>query len=220
MKKLSLLCAAALSSTLMLAANASNTQNYYIGTQYNLPVAIHTTLDGKKSSTKQSFPNIDVALGMKINDYLRAEFAPGYRSFKYSHTSTDGGTRTQDTIKRLGIYKLMVNGYVDAPKVADIFTPYVMAGIGYAHIKKGKFESLYSDPGSSSLSNTTFSGNNFAWQSGVGVSTAITNKLSMDVGVVYANYGRVKFADPTLVSDKKSTKLSDVEAFVGFKYHF
>ena len=191
--------------------------SYYIGTQYNIPGKIYTHLEGP-SSAKQSFPNIDITAGAKLH-HFRVEFSPGYRSFKYDNTIIGRYSSSQHKINRLDLYKFMFNGYVDGPKFYDLFTPYIVGGIGYARIIKRNLNLTVVDLNdlSTDTTSTTTSGNNFAWQSGVGLSTALTNHFSMDVGVVYASYGRVKFAEPSPIAP---TKLKDIEAFVGFRYLF
>jgi opacity protein-like surface antigen len=201
------------------AHNNNQELEYYVGAQYNVPAKIYTDLAGKSSDMKQSIPNFDLKVGTKLGENFRIEFAPGYRAFKYNTTLITSGYAENIKINRLDLYKLMFNGYIDGPKFADVFTPYVMGGIGYAHINKRNLSSTFVD--SADVSSTSISGNNFAWQSGVGVNTVLTKSMSMDIGVVYASYGKVKFADPSVTASEISkTKLSDIEAFVGFRYHF
>lgn len=207
------------------AAYANTTENprYYIGTQYNIPTKIYTDLIDSKSGTKQSFPNIDFAIGAKVHDNFRIEFAPGYRSYKHHIHSDDGYNDITERISRLDLCKLMFNGYIDGPKFANIFTPYFMAGAGYARIKHRTFRSfqaLSGLPHTTSPLSTSLSGNNFSWQTGLGVNTSLSKSISMDVGAVYADYGRMKFADPSVINNKSNSKIRDIEVFIGFKYHF
>lgn len=98
---------------------------------------------------------------------------------------------------------LMINGYYDIDTGSKL-TPYVGAGIGYAKIK-GKASSLeasYSEDG-----------NNFAWQVGAGVGYALNDKVSLDAGYRYVDYG-----DFTKAGLKWES--SAHELYVGARYAF
>ena len=70
----------------------------------------------------------------------------------------------------------MFNGYYDIDTQSK-FSPYIMAGIGFADIK-GKADVL------GSISDT-----NFAWQAGVGVSYEMNSSVSFDAGYRYVDSG-------------------------------
>ncbi|MBP5398881.1 MAG: porin family protein [Alphaproteobacteria bacterium] len=65
------------------------------------------------------------------------------------------------------------------------FTPYVNAGVGITHME---YNFTYAD-GSSS-----YEENNFTWSVGGGLSAKMTNKLNLDVGYRYFDYGKIKDA--------------------------
>lgn len=98
---------------------------------------------------------------------------------------------------------LMINGYYDIDTGSKL-TPYVGAGIGYAKIK-GKASSLevsYSEDG-----------NNFAWQVGAGVGYALNDKVSLDAGYRYVDYG-------DFTKDGLKWESSAHELYVGARYAF
>jgi opacity protein-like surface antigen len=221
---------AALSSIVVFAsciskvAHADDTKNlkYYIGGQYNIPSRVYTDLYGGDHAIKQLFPNMDLAIGTKINDHFRVEVASGYRSYKYNMNFYDGYSDVNDKIKRLDLSKIMFNTYVEGGKFGDIFTPYVMAGIGYAHIHKKKLEYSHKIPmlHSEDTGSSLVYGNDFAWQTGVGINVALTKNTSIDIGVIYADYGRMRFKGQQTPNDFTASKLRGLETLIGFKYHF
>ncbi len=98
-------------------------------------------------------------------DGLRVEAAVGYQKNDFS---TDDNTSTS-------LLTVMANGYYDFKTSAGI-KPYVMAGLGIAHIKADD------DPGSTApwLDDTYF-----AWQLGAGVGYNVSGSVTIDVGYRY-----------------------------------
>lgn len=99
---------------------------------------------------------------------------------------------------------LMINGYYDIDTGSKL-TPYVGAGIGYAKIKGKVLEASY----------TSYSedGNNFAWQVGAGVGYALNDKVSLDAGYRYVDYG-------DFTKDGLKWESSAHELYVGARYAF
>ena len=98
---------------------------------------------------------------------------------------------------------LMINGYYDIDTGSKL-TPYVGAGIGYAKIK-GKLSAL----GESYSADD----NNFAWQVGAGVGYALNDKVSLDAGYRYVDYG--DFTEEGLKWESSAHEL-----YVGARYAF
>lgn len=97
----------------------------------------------------------------------------------------------------------MINGYYDIDTGSKL-TPYVGAGIGYAKIK-GKLSVLgesYSEDD-----------NNFAWQVGAGVGYALNDKVSLDAGYRYVDYG-------DFTKEGLKWESSAHELYVGARYAF
>ena len=97
----------------------------------------------------------------------------------------------------------MINGYYDIDTGSKL-TPYVGAGIGYAKIK-GKLSVL----GESYSADD----NNFAWQVGAGVGYALNDKVSLDAGYRYVDYG--DFTEEGLKWESSAHEL-----YVGARYAF
>ena len=90
----------------------------------------------------------------------------------------------------LSVYSAMLNAYYDIDTGTE-FTPYVGGGIGMAHLKN-KTKATGSTPEGALNSGSSESENNFAWNIGAGVSYALNDKVSLDAGYRYADYGNVK----------------------------
>lgn len=99
---------------------------------------------------------------------------------------------------------LMINGYYDIDTGSKL-TPYVGAGIGYAKIK-GKLSVLGESPYSED-------DNNFAWQVGAGVGYALNDKVSLDAGYRYVDYG-------DFTKEGLKWESSAHELYVGARYAF
>lgn len=95
----------------------------------------------------------------------------------------------------------MINGYYDIDTGSKL-TPYVGAGIGYAKIKGKILEAFYSEDD-----------NNFAWQVGAGVGYALNDKVSLDAGYRYVDYG-------DFTKEGLKWESSAHELYVGARYAF
>lgn len=90
----------------------------------------------------------------------------------------------------LSVSSAMLNVYYDID-TGTKFTPYVGGGIGMAHLKN-KTKVTGSTPSGALNLGSSESENNFAWNIGAGVSYALNDKVSIDVGYRYSDYGNVK----------------------------
>ena len=90
----------------------------------------------------------------------------------------------------LSVYSAMLNVYYDID-TGTKFTPYVGGGIGMAHLKN-KTKVTGSTPAGALNLGSSESENNFAWNIGAGVSYALNDKVSIDAGYRYSDYGNVK----------------------------
>ena len=92
----------------------------------------------------------------------------------------------------LSVYSAMLNVYYDID-TGTKFTPYIGAGLGYAHLKNKAKVSGSIEKVPFAISNSE-SENNLAWNIGAGVSYAVNDKVSIDAGYRYTDYGHVKDA--------------------------
>ena len=108
----------------------------------------------------------------------------------------------------------MLNAYYDID-TGTKFTPYVGAGIGWAHLK-ARETGTYKD-GDYLSANASDSRNTFAWQIGAGVSYALTDQFNVDFGYRYIDEGHVAYRDDNSINEyeAKSHELS-----LGVRYTF
>ena len=86
---------------------------------------------------------------------------------------------------KVSTYSAFLNAYYDI-HTGTFVTPYIGAGIGYAHIKS-KYQ--YSNEIYDDYVGYKASEGNFAWNVGAGVAFALTDYLSVDVGYKFIDYG-------------------------------
>ena len=158
---------------------------------------------GKKS---KHAPVYNVGVGYKFSDDVRSEFTLSYRDFKYE----DSGTTSKQKIKN---YTLFVNGFYDF-KNDSTFTPYVTAGVGYAHNKAGSLVD----------SSNTYAGKkngSFAWNVGFGSKFNLNQNFDIDLAYRYADLGKVKLTDAdTLNLAGKAVSHKAHEITLGLIYNF
>ena len=92
----------------------------------------------------------------------------------------------------------MFNVYYDFDTGTKLM-PYINAGVGYAHLKMkahtwgncgtGPYELRFKEDA-----------NNFAWNIGLGVSYALTDNLSVDLGYRYTDFGNIK-SNPVIAGE-------------------
>jgi opacity protein-like surface antigen len=85
---------------------------------------------------------------------------------------------------------VMANVYYDFHNESK-FTPYIAAGFGLANTKL-ETEFSFGTSGMEAFAKQDKTVQNFAWQAGVGVSYAINDKVSLDLGYSYSDFGKVK----------------------------
>jgi len=107
---------------------------------------------------------VNGAVGYDFDGY-RVEGAVGYQENHYSDSDTLGAT----------LLTVMANGYYDF-KTSGKIKPYVMAGLGIAHINADD------NPG---VTTPWLDETYFAWQLGAGVGYEVSSNVTIDVGYRY-----------------------------------
>ncbi len=110
---------------------------------------------------------INGAFGLK-NDMYRLEAEVGDHS---NNAVTWGGDPSTD---KISIWSFMANGYLDFDMKNSGFSPFVMAGLGYAHATDHWFEV-----------EVTSCDTVFAWQVGAGAGINVGNNATVDIGYRY-----------------------------------
>ncbi|MBQ8677644.1 MAG: porin family protein [Alphaproteobacteria bacterium] len=150
---------------------------------------------------------------------LRAELEVGAKDgIKDDYTDAAGRARGASAIMKADIQTYMLNLYYDI-NTGTALTPYISGGIGLAHIKA---KSNYVD--GTTTSNLSKSTNEFAWQLGAGVSYALNDKVSIDLGYRYTDLGNLKGTthlnvDPGNAINMKADFESH-EVLLGVRYTF
>jgi opacity protein-like surface antigen len=141
--------------------------------------------------------DVGVGAGYQFNDYLRADLTLDYETpakFEgqlYCPSACPDGTSNGDNSSegysvesaKITSWSALANVYADLAHMNG-FTPYIGAGAGVSYL-------VTSDVGSDS-STTKYAGDgkmNFAWALMAGVSYAMTDQISLDLGYRYLNLG-------------------------------
>ena len=155
---------------------------------------------------KENFDNagLEVAVGTKITDNFRAEFAYTYRggsdmekTFFDEYGSVETKTKVEPTVQ-----SYMLNGYVDLPTAAKV-RPYLGAGVGFAKAKYAFTDENFDPDYEREKSNP--SKTKFAYSLSAGLTYEATKALSWDIGYRYADFGSF-----TKESAKFKTKAHEV----------
>lgn len=149
---------------------------------------ITDTEDGEKI-LDENFDNggLEVAVGTKITDNFRAEFAYAYRSgssLEKTYYDDDDDVWVKAKAEPT-VQSYMLNGYVDLPTAAKI-RPYLGVGVGFG---KAKYKQTLTEimGGVSEKDNT--SKTKFAYSLSAGLTYEATKALSWDLGYRYADFG-------------------------------
>ncbi len=117
-----------------------------------------------------------------------------------------------------------LNGYYDF-RSASKFTPYVGVGIGLSRLEASAGISDGEGIGAMIKEKET----KFSWQIGAGVSYAVSQKMAVDLGYRYVDYGEIKGSFPfsetdgSYVADEIDTLKVDSaanEIYIGLRYAF
>lgn len=136
----------------------------------------------------ENFDNagLEVAVGTKITDNFRAEFAYTYRGGSDKEETYNDGTGPAKTKLEPTVQSYMLNGYVDLPTAAKV-RPYLGVGVGLATTKYAITDKeLY---GSFEKDKTNLSKTKFAYSLSAGLTYEATSALSWDLGYRYADFG-------------------------------
>jgi opacity protein-like surface antigen len=135
---------------------------------------------GQKTKVKTSATNVTSKSGKGLLGNIGAgmSLANGFRSDAELYLDDGMGAKAKGytskfKAKTTGVF---LNGYLDI-KNSSPFTPYVMAGLGWAHTKFAGDQQLFTGKKKSK--------NSLAYQAGLGVSYAVSKNVALDVGYRY-----------------------------------
>lgn len=148
--------------------------------------------------------SIGLVLGAEFEYNFRLEAAIGYQANDFDEVSAYGYTASVDG--DLSIWTIMLNGYYDF-KNSTAFTPFIMAGIGFAEID--------ADLDSIAGYNLDLSDDDsvFAYQFGLGVGYALNDSVTLDLKYVY-------FATEDPDFDGLNAEISSHNAVLGIRFNF
>jgi opacity protein-like surface antigen len=197
MKKLLISLVVASVSTTALAAveapkkgkSANNAPGFYVGAGLGGLIgqdfnAVEDTYVKAKPKGQPFLHLYNLLAGYKVNEYFRAEANGQYRGLKYS-----GNDATGTYNQKINNYSLFLNGYVDIP-TNTVFTPYVTAGLGYAHNISGTLFGRDNAP-AANFDAPGKSTSNFAWNIGFGSKMKIYENVDLALDYRFVDLGKV-----------------------------
>ena len=169
---------------------ASTANDFYVRTDIGFSKS--TKIDNKQTFYKKggekrlnSGITYSFGLGYKFNDHFRTELAYNkVNNLKYSTKVTTDREYKQ----KIKLQAIMLNSYYDISSAYKI-RPYVGIGLGYANIKPGE---AWRTSSSNAMTYKAKNSNNFTYSLITGVSTNITDKLNLDIGYKFQDYGKTK----------------------------
>ena len=167
---------------------------------------------GNPDNSSENFDNagLEVAVGTKITDNFRAEFAYTYRGGSDKEETYNDGTGPAKTKLEPTVQSYMLNGYVDLPTAAKV-RPYLGVGVGLATTKYAITDKeLY---GSFEKDKTNLSKTKFAYSLSAGLTYEATSALSWDLGYRYADFG-------SFTKEDSKIKTRAHEVVIGARFAF
>lgn len=146
----------------------------------------------------------EFAVGAKLTDNIRAEFAYTYRNPSKRVYEDEG--------YEMGMQSYMINGYYDF-STGTAFKPYVSVGAGMARVKVVQKD--YSDRSN----DYSASENTFAYSFGAGVSYDVTDDVAIDAGYRYTRTRKIFGYDADL-DESFATKQYANDFMIGVRYTF
>lgn len=217
MKKVLFISALTIASVASIS-NAQSFEQYVSGkgaVRYST-YKVQSNEDNEEFKESKSVAGLRLAYGLVFpmgENSLRAELEYGLNGTqKMDKTLDEGNVQLKNRMKS---QSLMANVYYDF-NTGTRFTPYVGAGLGYAHLKNEVGIVDHEDNDNYSISKSK---GNFAWNVSVGTSYKMDNNLSLDVSYRFTDYGKVKFnASENNIS--ATAKLRSNELNFGVRYQF
>lgn len=173
---------------------------------------------------------LGAGVGYRLTDLFRVEAMVDYRGW-YKLDGTDGqGTQYRADASSLAG---MLNGYVDLPWNLGPVKPYLGAGLGVAHNRLGAITQSFTIPGIGAGYENDPGGSrtNFAWQAMLGLSWAVSDRITVDAGYRYFDGGKMQSSAGTstfgvagsainVPTDGISGRFTASEAVIGLRYRF
>lgn len=163
----------------------------------------HLRFQGDEKSQFNAYGG-EFAVGAKLTDNIRAEFAYTYRNPSKRVYEDEG--------YEMGMQSYMINGYYDF-STGTAFKPYVSVGAGMARVKVVQKD--YSDRSN----DYSASENTFAYSFGAGVSYDVTDDVAIDAGYRYTRTRKI-FGYDADSDESFATKQYANDFMIGVRYTF
>lgn len=159
----------------------------------------YEVLDGGNTTLKDDGIGIGLTFGNRLTNHVKVEFETLY---------TKGKERKYDTDFNFDVWANMLNVYI-YQQFDGAVEPYAGIGIGIA--------GLWGSVNGAGL-NMSDSTADMAWAAMLGVNFALNERIDLNVGVKYQNYGDIehKNGDNTYAS----TEIDATEIYIGASYKF
>ena len=168
--------------TLFLAAPVYSAEGLYVSGYFGFAMASNSdltdsTVPGVTVNTEfDTGPALGAALGYDFNKF-RVEGEISYQKNDVSQIGSQGVLL--NNTGKVTAFSFLINGYYDFIN-KSAFTPYISAGLGFAQVEFNDLD----------ISGLGFSGSNdedtvFAYQVGIGLGYAVTEKITIDVRYRY-----------------------------------
>ena len=158
----------------------------------------------KKKAPKRICPILNIGVGYRINNSVRADINLQYTKINYKATDIKQSIRTTSTF---------VNGYYDF-KFHDKIVPYLTAGIGIGINKAGELQETYFQQRKGK--NKT----NLIWNIGAGAQYIINECFAIDLWYRYMDLGLIKTDDESALALGGKQKLRGHQVIGSLIYNF
>ena len=202
----------------------STANDFYVRTDIGFSKS--TKIDNKQTFYKKggekrlnSGITYSLGLGYKFNDHFRTELTYNkVNNLKYSAKVTTDREYKQ----KIKLQAVMLNSYYDISP-AHKLKPYAGIRLAYTNIKPG--EALRTSDSNA----MTYKANNFTYSLMTGVSVNMTEKLNLDIGYRFQDYGKTKKFYAKKLNDKpwnnypakdSGIKIRTHSLTVGVRYNF
>ena len=190
-------------------ANDYNNNSWYISASGDISSPQNSSVSGTATgNVNYGFSSGgNLALGYETGPF-RTELEGGYHALGLKNVTVGGATTSASSDMKMTT--LMVNGYYDFHN-SSAFTPYIGAGLGWAHLNF---------PTNLGFGNTKGSDNRLAYQAMIGVSYTPPSMPNTDW---FAGYHFLGTSSPSFATNTGSISVKPIRDHsfeVGFRYHF
>ncbi len=149
--------------------------------------------NGNSTTLRDDGFGIGLYVGNRLTEYIKIEFETAY---------TGGGQKKYNSDFNFNLWSNMLNVYI-YKQFGGAVEPYVGLGVGVSGIW-GKENGVYN------VSDATA---DMSWSAMIGVNFALNNRIDLNLGLKYQNYGDIDMGHT-------STEIDATEFYIGAAYKF